>query len=94
MHLIYLLPLLLIVVVALAIFAPPLLAVIVFVAFLAALGFYKFSSRTADPDSAPSDRVVAASEDGSGAERASESGRPTNEEEHGAWGESWPEKSQ
>jgi len=93
MYLIYLLPLLLIVAVALAIFAPPLLAAIVFVAFLAALGFYKFASRTADPDSAPSDRVVAASEDGSGAKRASESGTPTNEEEHGAWGENWPEKS-
>jgi xanthosine utilization system XapX-like protein len=42
MYLVYLLPLFLVVLVALAIFAPPVLAVLVFVAFLIGLGAYKF----------------------------------------------------
>jgi hypothetical protein len=94
MYLVYLLPLFLIVLVALAIFAPPLLAVIVFVAFLAALGLYKFSSRTSDAGSAPSDQVVAASDPGASPKRAPEGRQAADEEkDHGAWGESWPEQS-
>ena len=93
MYLVYLLPVFLIVVVALAIFAPPLLAVIVFVAFLAALGFYKFSNRTSDPDSAPSDHAVAAADSGAGPQRAPDGRQAEDEESTGAWGESWPEQS-
>lgn len=49
MYLVYLLPLLLIVVVALAIFTGPLLAVIIFVLFLIGLGLYKFFGPGTDP---------------------------------------------
>lgn len=63
MYLVYLLPLSLIVVVALAIFAPPLLAVLVFVGFLFALGGYKFLGRGTEPEHAPRGDVGAGEEE-------------------------------
>lgn len=83
MYLVYLLPLLLIVVVALAIFAPPLLAVVVFVGLLVGLGAYKFLGRGTDPEHAP------ASEAPAGGTRAGSGGE---EAEGGMWGEQWPER--
>lgn len=53
MYLVYLLPLFLVVLVAMAIFAPPLFAVVVFVAFLAGLGAFKFLGRGTEPEHAP-----------------------------------------
>ena len=52
MYLIYLLPLFLIVLVALGIFAGPVLAVILFLLFLVGLGAYKFLARGTDPEHA------------------------------------------
>lgn len=80
MYLVYLLPLFLIVVVALAIFAGPVLAVIAFVVFLLALGLYKFIGSGTEPEHAPvGDAPVT-------------SGR--EEVEGGIWGEKWPEQRQ
>lgn len=56
MYLVYLLPLFLIVIV-LAIFAPPLLAAVVFVAFLVGLGAFKFLGRGTDPEHTPRPEV-------------------------------------
>lgn len=85
MYLVYLLPLLLIAVVALAIFAGPLLAVIVFVFFLIALGAYKFAGPGTDPEHASSSEApVGDANVTSGREEA----------EGGVWGERWPEQRQ
>jgi hypothetical protein len=53
MYIVYLLPLLLVVLVAMAIFAGPILAVFVFAAFLIGLGAYKFLGQGTDPEHAP-----------------------------------------
>lgn len=53
MYLVYLLPLFLIVLVALAIFSSPILAVILFAVFLIGLGLYKFLGPGTDPENAP-----------------------------------------
>jgi hypothetical protein len=70
MYLVYLLPLFLIVVVALAIFAPPVLAVIVFVAFLVGLGAFKFLGPGTESEHAPrSERTADEEETGMWGER-------------------------
>lgn len=82
MYLVYLLPLFLVVLVALAIFAGPVLAVLLFILFLIGLGGYKFLGRGTDPEHAPaSDSPVAGAETSGG-----------KETEGGAWGETWPEQ--
>jgi hypothetical protein len=87
MYLVYLLPLFLIVVVALAIFAPPLLAVIIFVGFLAALGAHKFLGRGTDPEHAPKESAPPANAPG-----AATTATGSSEEGTGLWGETWPEQ--
>lgn len=83
MYLVYLLPLFLIVLVALAIFAGPLIAVLVFLLFLIALGGYKFFGPGTEAEHVP-------------AEEATVAGTPTQsrreEAEGGVWGERWPER--
>lgn len=74
MYLIYLLPLFLIVLVALGIFAGPILAVILFILFLIGLGAYKFLGRGTDPEHAPRPQA----------------GSAEVEEETGMWGERRP----
>jgi hypothetical protein len=66
MYLVYLLPLFLIVVVALAIFAGPALAVILFVGLLLALGAYKFLGRGTDPEHAPRPEATSSEEEETG----------------------------
>jgi hypothetical protein len=85
MYLVYLLPLFLIVLVALAIFAGPILAVIIFIAFLVGLGLYKFFGPGTDPEHAPENAAPA------GGPRVT-GGR--EEAEGGIWGEKWPERRQ
>jgi hypothetical protein len=84
MYLVYLLPVLLIVLIALAIFTGPIIAVIIFVLFLIALGAYKFLGRGTDPEHAP----PANGPDTAGT--ATES----SEEDTGPWGETWPEQGE
>lgn len=82
MYLVYLLPLFLIVLVALAIFAGPVLAVLLFVLFLIGLGAYKFLGRGTDPEHPPAaDSPVPGAEATGG-----------KETEGGMWGETWPEQ--
>lgn len=76
----YLVPLALIIVIALAIFVSPLLAVLLFVLALIGLGVVKFLGRATEPENAPrSDQAAAAAE------------LPADDE-GGAWGEQWPEE--
>lgn len=85
MYLVYLLPVFLIVLVALAIFAGPLLAVIAFVLLLIALGAYKFLGGGTDPEhTSPRETPAAGTQVTSGPE----------ETEGGIWGERWPEGRQ
>lgn len=89
MYLIYLLPLFLLVLVALAIFTGPVIAVIIFVFFLLGLGAYKFLGRGTEPEHASPPKETAPPANGPGqAGAASDS----SEEEAGLWGETWPEQ--
>jgi hypothetical protein len=87
MYLVYLLPLLLIVIVALAIFTGPILAVIVFALFLVGLGLYKFFGPGTDPEH---ERVDQGPATGSPVT----SRREEVESDTGIWGEEWPEQRQ
>jgi hypothetical protein len=89
MYLVYLLPLFLIVLVALAIFTGPVLAVIVFVLFLAALGVYKFLARGTDPEHASPPRQSAPP---ANAPDAAATASASGDEDTGMWGEKWPEQ--
>jgi hypothetical protein len=89
MYLVYLLPLFLIVVIALAIFAPPILAVVAFVGLLLALGGYKFFGPGTDPEHASSPHETTPPAHGPGG--ASAAGT-RSEEDAGLWGERWPEQ--
>jgi hypothetical protein len=90
MYLVYLLPLFLVVLVALAFFTGPVIAAIVFVLFLVGLGLYKFFGPGTVPEheTAP-DRAA-------GPAAANAADRPPHEDDEntGPWGETWPERSQ
>jgi hypothetical protein len=89
MYLVYLLPLLLIVIVALTIFTGPVIAAIIFVLCLIGLGAYKFLGRGTDPEHArpPKKSMQPASGPGTAA-----SASDSSEEDTGMWGETWPEQ--
>jgi hypothetical protein len=89
MYLVYLLPLLLIVLVALAIFTGPAIAVVLFVLFLIGLGAYKFLARGTDPEHAPPPGEATPPADGP---RPATGGSGPSEEDTGLWGETWPEQ--
>jgi hypothetical protein len=78
----YVVPIVLIVLIAIGIFFGPLLAVILLVLALLALGALKFLGGTAPESAPPPD--LASSPPGGTARRA--------DEESGAWGETWPEE--
>jgi hypothetical protein len=81
----YILPLMVILLICLAIFFSPILAVILFALFLLGLGAYKFLGRGTDPEHAPpSEAPAAGTRVTSGSEEA----------EGGMWGEKWPEHRQ
>lgn len=80
----YLIPLIAILLIALAIFFSPIFAVLLMILFLLGLGAYKFLARGTEPERAP-------------ASEAPGGGTPaTNHHESGggAWGEKWPEQRQ
>jgi hypothetical protein len=83
----YVVPLVFVVLFALAIFFSPILAVVLLVVFLIGLGIFKFLGPGTQPEHAPrpnqtSRRANAPEAAGSG------------EEEGGLWGETWPEQGQ
>jgi hypothetical protein len=85
----YILPLILIVLIALTIFFSPILAVIVFVIFLIGLGLYKFLGRGTDPEHAPPSERSTPPANGPG---AATTATGSSEEGTGPWGETWPEQ--
>jgi len=85
MYFVYLLPLFLVVVVVLAIFAGPLLAVLAFLALLIGLAAYKFLGPGTEPEHLPPGEAPAAGTE-------ARSGR--EETDGGVWGERWPERHQ
>jgi hypothetical protein len=79
----YVIPLIALLLIAMGIFFGPLLAVIVFAVFLGGLGAYKFLGRGTEPEHTPRAHQPTVSAEGNA----------TEEEETGAWGETWPEQS-
>jgi hypothetical protein len=89
MYLVYLLPLFLVVLIALAFFTGPVIAVILFVLFLVGLGAYKFFGPGTVPEHEPApDRAA-----GPAAANAAERAPRDDDDETGPWGETWPERS-
>jgi len=78
----YFIPLIVILLIALAIFLSPIFAVIIFVLFLAGLGLYKFLGPGTEPEHAGAGETPAAGQVTSRGQEA----------EGGAWGEKWPEQ--
>jgi hypothetical protein len=81
----YILPLIVILLIALTIFFSPIFALIIFILFLIGLGAYKFLGHGTEPEHAPASEAPAA-------------GTPVTsgdeEAEGGMWGERWPEQRQ
>jgi hypothetical protein len=84
----YLIPFLAILVIALAIFFSPILAVILMVFFLLGLGAYKFLGSGTDPEHAPPPKETTPPAHAPGAATATSG----SDEDAGPWGETWPEK--
>jgi hypothetical protein len=80
----YVVPIVLILLIAIGIFFGPLLAVILLVLALLALGAFKFLGGGAEPESAPSPDLASRPPGGTTMR--------SDEEEGGAWGETWPEE--
>jgi hypothetical protein len=87
----YILPLTVILLIALAIFFSPLFAVIIVVLFLIGLGAYKFLGRGTDPEHAPPPKETTPPSHAPGGARTAES---NSEEGTGLWGERWPEQGE
>jgi hypothetical protein len=85
----YVIPLVLILLIALAIFASPIFAVILFVVFLLGLAVFKFLGRGIDPEQAPPPSGAGPSASTSDGATAGE----RDEAETGLWGEKWPEQA-
>jgi hypothetical protein len=85
----YLIPFLVILVIALAIFFSPILAVILMFVFLLGLGAFKFLGRGVDPEHAPPPKQSTPPAEAPGAATSSSE---DPDEETGPWGETWPEK--
>lgn len=81
----YLIPLVLIVLLAIGILVGPLLALVVLVLFLIALGLYKFLGPGTEPEHASPRETPAAGEPVTSKREAAESGM---------WGEQWPERGE
>jgi hypothetical protein len=82
----YILPLIVILLIALMIFFSPILAVIIFALFLIGLGAYKFLGPGTDDEHAPpQESTPPANAPGAAATMHSE-------EDSGLWGEKWPEQ--
>jgi hypothetical protein len=87
----YFIPLIVIFLIALAIFLSPILALIIVVLFLLGLGAYKFLGHGTDPEQAPPPQESRPAANGSGTATAA---GHSSEEDTGMWGETWPEQRQ
>lgn len=85
----YILPLVLIILIALAIFLSPIFAVILFVLFLLGLGIYKFLGPGTEPESARPPKETTPPANAPGARTTAST---SEDEETGMWGEKWPEQ--
>jgi hypothetical protein len=85
----YFLAPLVILVICLAIFFSPILAVLLAVIFMIGLGVYKFLGPGTEPERAAPPNQAASPTDTRSAAGTGES----SEEKTGPWGETWPEKS-
>jgi hypothetical protein len=85
----YLIPFLVILLIALAIFFSPILAVILMVVFLLGLGAFKFLGRGVDPEQAPPPKESTPPAHTPG---ASTTASGSEDEDAGPWGETWPEQ--
>jgi hypothetical protein len=81
----YFIPLIMILLIALAIFFSPIFAVLLMIIFLLGLGAYKFLARGTEPERAPVSEAPLGEAPATG-ERQESGG--------GAWGEKWPEQRQ
>jgi hypothetical protein len=86
----YIVPLILIVAIAIGLLFGPILAVVLFALLLLGLGAYKFLSPGTAPEHAPppsETQPPAQTPSGTTTRGSAEA-----EEEHGLWGETWPEQ--
>lgn len=81
----YVIPLIVILLIALAIFFSPILAVIILAAFLVGLGLFKFFGPGTGAEHAPPDQGPAAGTQAT-------TGKEELESDRGLWGEEWPEQ--
>jgi hypothetical protein len=84
----YIVPLIFILAIALAIFVSPIIALVLFVVFLAGLGAFKFLGPGTDDERAAAAPGSSAPPNAPDTAGAGSSG----EEEGGLWGEKWPEQ--
>ncbi|HEY2335311.1 MAG TPA: hypothetical protein VGH58_09935 [Solirubrobacterales bacterium] len=87
----YFIPLIAILLIALAIFFSPIFAVIIFIFFLIGLGAYKFLGRGAEPEHAPPPKETTPPANTPG---AATTATGSSDEDSGLWGETWPEQRQ
>ncbi|HET7053407.1 MAG TPA: hypothetical protein VFI09_05765 [Solirubrobacterales bacterium] len=85
----YVIPLIVIVLIALAIFFSPILAVIILILALIGLGFYKFLGPGTEPEREPPPAKATPTAD---APEARNTPVASEDEESGMWGEKWPEQ--
>jgi hypothetical protein len=85
----YTLPLVAVLLICLAIFFSPILAVVLVFLLLLALGVYKFLGRGTVPEHAPPPRESTTPANGP---RTATTATGSEDEETGPWGETWPEQ--
>lgn len=85
----YVVPILFIVLLALAIFFSPILAIVLLVVGLVGLGIYKFLGPGTEPESAPPPSEMSPPANAPG---GTATAGDREEEKTGMWGESWPEQ--
>lgn len=85
----YVVPILVLILLAFAIFFSPILAIVLLVVFLIGLGIYKFFGPGTEPEAAPPASEVSPPANAPGARSTAS---VDNEEKGGMWGETWPEE--
>jgi hypothetical protein len=86
----YIIPLIVIVLIALAILLSPIFALIIMVLFLLGLGAFKFLGPGTEPENAPRSPQSTPPANAPGAKMTA---KPSAEDEKtGLWGETWPEQ--
>jgi hypothetical protein len=86
---VYIVPLVTIVVIALAIFLSPIFAVVILVLFLLGLGAFKYLGPGTEPEHGP---PLAEPTPPANAPASRAAGHSAEDEKTGLWGETWPEE--